>query len=153
MKQETESLNISELAEKYKLDRRMVVARLKKAGIEPVFKKASGTIYDVSPELDEVLSQTDEDLDELKKEKLRAEVELKQIQAAEKRGEFVAASEVRETVSKIFSGLFREFQRKNKKIASKLAKAKETSKVSEILQTEDSKIFERLRTNYTEFLV
>lgn len=152
MKQETESLNISELAERYNLDRRMVVKRLKAAKIKPVFANTTEKIFDITPELDELLSETDEDLDALKKEKLKAEVELKQIQAAEKRGEFVAASEVREVMSKIFSGLHREFQRKNKKIASRLAKAKETAKVSEILQTEDAKIFEKLRTNYTEFL-
>ena len=149
---ETETLNISELAKRFSLTRSTIVTRIEAAGIEPVFKKSREKIYEMGDALEAALTKKDPELERLKKRKLAAEAEGKEIQVAEKKGEMLSTSEVREAITQIFGNLFREFMRTHKRIGARLAKAKTAGQAVQILQEEDMKIFNRLRTNYAQFL-
>ncbi|MET0754300.1 MAG: hypothetical protein ABWZ66_13040 [Pyrinomonadaceae bacterium] len=74
------------------------------------------------------------------------------MKVAERKGELIPASEVKDAIQTIFSNLHREFMWMHKRIGARLAKAKTAQEETLILQTEDGKIFNRLRDNYTDFL-
>lgn len=151
-KKEQTLLNTSKLAYRFGLIRDTVRRRLEVAGVKPVKRDPKhGTLYD----LDEATPflETDEDISELKKRKLKAEAEEKEMKVQERKGDLLTAAEVKEVFQKIVSGLYREMKiAVPRRLAPTLAKAKNQKQVNKILKDDVQLVFDRFRDDFTEFL-
>lgn len=144
-------LNISDLEFRFDLNRNTIREKLRKAGIKPVDGHGRDKRYRLA-EVEPYLDNSDSDMDELKKRKLAAEAEERELKVQERKGELVPIAEVKNELQKIFTKMHREIAvTMPKRVASKLKKAKDAQTVTAVLTKEVSEIFERLRTDHKEF--
>lgn len=150
---EQQILSISQLAFRFELDRATVRKRLQKAEIKPHSEREKEKLYLLTPELEQVLAETNDGLDATKLRKLDAEADLKEIEVQKRRGELVSVADFIEAVQTIFGAMHKQCViKKPKQIAKKLLKAKDENQVVEILTGEYATIFDNLRSNHQEFL-
>src|SRR4051812_37453083 len=93
-----ERRNVSQLAFRFDLDRGTVRKSLQDAGIEPVSEKAKEKLYELTPELIEVLEQADKLLDEAKLRKETAVARQNEIKVAVLEGELAPVGEFTDMV-------------------------------------------------------
>ena len=149
-----ELLNISKLAFRFDLDRATVRSRLNGAGIEPVEEKAKEKLYLLDARLERALQPDEDDLlDAAKLRKTTAEADLKEIEVQKKNGELIPAADCVEAVTRLFNAMQKKcVVQTPKKLAKKLAKAKNETEIAMILTTEYEHIFQELRENHQKFL-
>lgn len=151
---ETKTLfNITELAAGFNLNRETVAKRLRLAGIEPAEKRPRETVYRMDPRLEEVLIAADADIEAERLRKISAEADLKEMAAAQLRGELAPVSEFQEIVQALFGGLHKEIAvRFPKKIAARAARTRTAAEASALLQQGLNEIFLAVRSDFSAFL-
>jgi hypothetical protein len=148
-----ERRNVSQLAFRFDLDRGTVRKRLQDAGIEPVSEKAKEKLYELTPELIEVLEQADKLLDEAKLRKETAVARQNEIKVAVLEGELAPVGEFTDMVQRLFGAMHKEIAiRFPKRVAARLQKAKSAADISAIMNRELNKIFTDLREDHSKFL-
>lgn len=153
MTEETLELSISKLAFRFELDRATVRKRLNKAGIKPNSEREKEKLYLLTPELEQILAETNDNLDATKLRKLDAEADLKEIEVQKRRGELVSVAEFTEAVQQIFGTLHKKLAvQLPKRISARLAKLATQNEIAEILSQEIGKEFSNLRNNHQQFL-
>lgn len=150
---EKQNFNISELAKGFRLDRATVKKRIEDAGIEPTSQRSKETCYRLTPELETALLAADDSIDAEKLRKLKAEADLKEMEAARQRGELVPADEFTEIVQQLFGALHKELAvRLPKRFGAKAKKAKTPAEVSAALAREVGQVFDSLRDDWPAYL-
>lgn len=148
-----EVVTIAELGRRYDLDRASVRKYLREAGIEPVSIKAKEKLFEITPQLDKVLDQTDTKLTEAKLRKENADARLKEIKLAEAEGELAPVGEFTEYVQALFGAMHKEMAvRMPQRLAPRLGKAKTASDAKKVLTVEVNHIFKVLRENHETYL-
>jgi len=147
-----EVLSITELHQRFSIDRSTVRDRLAKAGIEPLVRGVKKVQYELTPEVEELLA-VDPDLEAEKLRKMRAEADIKEAQARKLHDELVEKSEVQDYVGRLFGGVHKEIAiRFPRRFAARLAKAKTAKDVTKLLTTELDRVFTDVRNNHQRFL-
>jgi hypothetical protein len=141
-----ERLNISQLAERFNLNRETVRHRTNLAGITPFSKESKKVIYELTPRLQSVLSQTNQLLSDAKTRREMAVADREELKVSQLRGELAPIKEVVELTQAVFTALYREFaQRQPNRLAHRLAKAKTAALAAKTLKLDTDEIFRRLR--------
>jgi hypothetical protein len=145
-----EFLNISELARRLEKDRETVRNAILEADLEPRGKDKNSALYDFE-EVAALFEGGEEKAAKLRK--LRAEADLKELELAKQRGEFASKAEFIEIVQRLFSSLHKKIAvQQPAKLANKLFKADSPNEIARILSDDSKKIFNALRTDFTDFL-
>lgn len=149
---ETRNLqNISALAKIYDLDRVTIRERLSKAGIKPVVDGLRDKLFDVA-EVDPFLNQAD--LEEEKLRKLRAEANLKELQLAEKRGEYAPVAEFAQLTHEWVGWLYQQSVKKitSQKTLKAIQRTKSEAEARALLKKEVDAVFADFRSNRHKIL-
>lgn len=153
VKIEFEDISISEIAKRCKLDRATVKSRLDDLGYEPVLVEAKLTLYRFSEEVKFALLSAKDSISAAKLRDLRATYELKELKLAEARGELVERTEMTVLVQSIVGAIYQEYTvRQPKRIAMKLAKAKNLIEVKKVLKADSDRIMKMLKSNFAAFI-
>lgn len=149
-----ELLPISQIAERLRMHRQTVTARLDNLGYQPhESSTAKNQLYWFDDDVEFALKAAKDDLDAARIRDLRAAAELKELKLAEARGELVEIAAVMDRVQTLFTRLYKEStQFQPKRLAGRLAKAKTAAEVTRILKGDTDKIFAKLRENDEAFV-
>lgn len=153
-KVESELLPISEIAKRCGIHRSVAAARLDDLGYEQdESSNAKNKLYAFDDEMLFAIKAAKDSLSAAKLRDMRASAEIKELKLAEARGELVPMHEAIEIVQKVVSSIYQEFTvRQPKRIAPKLAKAKNVTAVKKVLKTDTDRIMKSLRENYERFV-
>lgn len=151
---EPELLSISEIARRCGINRATATARLEDLGYEAHESSTpKNKLYAFDDEMLFAIKAAKDSLSAAKIRSIRADSQLKELKLAEARGELVPMHEAIEIVQKIVSTIYQEFTvRQPKRIAPKLAKAKNAIAVKKVLKTDTDRIMKSLRENYERFV-
>lgn len=150
---EYEILSISKLAFRFNLDRATVKKRLVEANVQPVEESENEKLYELTEELQSILTFTTKPIDLAKLETVQTTNEIKKLELQKRKGELLTVVEVKDAVNGIFGGLQKEIvQNLPKKIAPKLKRAKTIAEITAILKQELDVPFGELASDYTKFL-
>lgn len=156
MKEDSEEpklLNLSQLEFRFNLNRATVRKRLQAAGIAPHTEREKEKLFLLTPELEEVLSESTEGMDAVRLRKETADAELKEIKVAEARGEMASVAEFTGVVQQIFGSLHKKLAvQLPKRLSLRLSKAATQNEIAQILAQEISKEFTELRNNHAQYL-
>jgi hypothetical protein len=148
---EKDEYNISELAKIYGFDRATVSKKLDDAGIKPHKGKVGNEKLYFLSEVEPVLAQ--ENLEEARLRKMRADAELSEIKALEKKGDFASVAEFTELTHQWVNVLFTKFDKKfPENVTAKVAKAKNKAEAIAVVRREVQAIFNEFRSNPKKFL-
>jgi hypothetical protein len=148
-------LNESEIAKKVKLHRQTVAARLDDLGYEPdpERSKVKLKVYWFDSEMEFAIKSAKDTVSAMKIRDLRATAELKEMKLAEQRGDLVSVAETIEIVQRIVGKMYQEFTiQQPKRIAAKLAKAKNAAAIKKVLKADTDGIMKNLRQNFERFI-
>lgn len=147
-------LSMAEIARRLKLDKATVRTRLDDLGYEPdESSTAKLKLFPFDDEMEFALKSAKDSLSAMKIRQLRAAAEKIEMQNAQARGELVAMHEVIEIVQKIIVKIHHEFTvQQPKRVAGKLAKAKNVAAVRKTLKTDTDRIMKSLRQNFETFV-
>jgi hypothetical protein len=148
-------LNESEIAKKVKLHRQTVAARLEDLGYEPdpERSKVKLKVYWFDSEMEFAIKSAKDTVSAMKIRDLRATAELKEMKLAEARGDLVSVAETIEIVQRIVGKMYQEFTiQQPKRIAAKLAKAKNAAAIKKVLKADTDAIMKNLRQNFERFI-
>lgn len=145
-----ELLSITEIGRRVKLHRKTAADRLDDLGYEPdPTSTANNKLYLFDDEMDKAIRSAKDSMSATRIRSLRADAQLKETKLAEIRRELVPMSEAIEDLQKIISWLYQEFTlRQPKRIAPKLAKAKNVTAVRLILKADTDRVMKGLRENF-----
>lgn len=147
---EQEHYSISRLAEYFELDRAVLRKRLDNARIKPVINEPKRKLYRLE-DAEQVL-QTDEQLDEIKLRKLRADASLQELKLQRENGEMVPRKEVEDYLQKLFTALYqRVCVRCPRELGTQLYKADSPAALTKDLQTNLETIFHEVRSDHRRF--
>ena len=153
---ESELLSIAEIAKRLQLHRQTVKSRLDDLGYEPEQVNPDGPdakLYRFDDEVHFAIKAAKSDLDAAKLRDARATYQLKELKLAEARRLMVPAHEVTEFSQKLGAAMYQELTvRQPKRIAAKLAKAKNVMAVKKIMKADTDRIFKSLRENFERFI-
>lgn len=155
VKTETEEklLNLSQLEFRFGINRATIRKRLSESGIEPHTEREKEKLFLLTDEIEEILTKSSDGLNAVKLRKETADAELKEIKVAEARGETASVAEFIGVTQQIFGSLHKKLAvQLPKRIAARLAKAKNQAEISQILTQEITKEFTDLRSNHKKFL-
>lgn len=150
-----EWLSTSEMAKRLKLHRQTVASRLEDLGYEPNEERSSAKnkVYWFDDEMEFAVKAAKDSLTAAKIRDLRVKTEINELKLAEARRELVPMHEVIELVQQIGVAIYQEFTvRQPKRIAPKLAKAKNVATVKKIIKVDTEGVMKRLRGNFEEFI-
>ena len=150
-----EWLSESEIAKQTKLHRQTVAARLEDLGYEPDEERSNPKkkVYWFDDEMEFALKAAKDTVSAMKIREMRARAERIEMQNAQTRGELVVMSDAIDDMQKIISWLYQEYTvRQQKRIAAKLAKAKNVTAIRKILKTDTDTIMKNLRQNFEKFI-
>lgn len=150
----SELISISEIARRCGIDRATATARLDDLGYEQDESSTpKNKLFAFDDEMLFAIKAAKDSLSAAKLRDMRASAEIKELKLAEARGELVPMYEAIEIVQKIVSSIYQEFTvRQPKRIAPKLAKAKNVTAVKKVLKTDTDRIMKSLRENYERFV-
>lgn len=153
-KEPTPLLSISEIAKRMKLDRATVRSRLDDLGYEPdPSSTAKNQLYPFDGEMEFAIKSAKDEAAAAKIRGLRADAQLKELKLARERGEVVPMNEAVELVQRIVGTLYQEFAvRQPRRIAPKLAAAKNVTAVKKLLKSDTDRIMKTLRANFEQFI-
>lgn len=143
--------SISELADLTTLDRATVRKRLK--DIEPQGGVKNAKTYSLEVALPALIAGGSAEMDEAKLRKTRAEAELREMELAVERGEYLPVREVRDYAVRLFKGMHgRLAVQLPRRVAASLYKADSAELIAEILEREVGRDFNDLRRDHTSLL-
>lgn len=147
-------LSISEIARRCGINRATAAARLDDLGYEPDESSTpKNKLFVFDDEMLFAIKAAKDSLSAAKIRDIRASSQLKELKLAEARGELVPMHEATEMVQKVVSSIYQEFTiRQPKRIAPKLAKAKNVTAVKKVLKTDTDRIMKTLRENFERFI-
>lgn len=151
-----EWLSEQEIAKRVGIHRQTLAARLEDLGYEPEAERSNAKLkvhwfteamrFEVKAARDEMAA--------VKIRGLRADTQAKELKLAIQLREYVAESEMVELMQQIVGHLYQENTiRQPKRIAAKLAKAKNVTEVKKILKADQDRIMKDLRANFERYLV
>ncbi len=151
---EPDLLSISEIARRCGINRATAAARLDDLGYEPHESSTpKNKLFAFDDEMLFAIKAAKDSLSAAKIRDIRASSQLKELKLAEARGELVPMHEAIDIVQKIVSAIYQECTvRQPKRIAPKLAKAKNVAAVKKILKTDTDRIMKTLRENFERFI-
>lgn len=151
---EPELISLAEVARRCGLHKQTVAARLEDLGYEPdPSSTAKLKLFPFDEEMRFAVKAAKDSLAAAKIHGTRLDNEIKAMKLAEARGELVPMHEATELVQKIVSTMYIEFTvRQPKRIAPKLAKAKNVTAVKKVLKTDTDRIMKTLRENFERFI-
>lgn len=150
-----EWLSESEIAKRLKLHRQTVAARLDDLGYEPDEERSTAKlkVHWFDDEMEFALKAAKDTVSAMKIREMRARAEKIEMQNAQTRGELVVMADAIDDMQKIISWLYQEYTvRQQKRIAAKLAKAKNVTAVRKILKSDTDTIMKNLRQNFEKFV-
>jgi hypothetical protein len=152
--QTTELLSISEIARRCGIHRQTCESRLDDLGYEPdESSTAKLKLFPFDNEMLFAIKAAKDSLSAAKIREVRASSQLKELKLAEARGELVPIHEAIEIVQKIVGSIYQEFTiRQPKRIAPRLAKAKNVTAVKKVLKADTDRIMKGLRENFERFI-
>lgn len=147
-------LSISEIAKRCKIDRATCRSRLDDLGYEPDASSTSkNQLYPFDDEMALAIRSAKDTFSAVRIRDVRAAAQIKEIKLAEAQGLLVSVAETVEIVQRIVGTLYQEHTvRQPKRIAAKLAKAKNVASVKKILKTDTDRIMKSLRENFERFI-
>lgn len=149
-----EMLSISKIAMRCGLDRATCRKRLDENRYEPVEIKAKEKIYLFDKDMEEVLTEVQNKLTDVKIRKETAAAQLAEIKVREQSGELIAVSEVEDYLHRLFKSLYQEaVVRAPKRLAVSVKKAKTTAEAAEILTTAFGAIFNTVREDHGQLMI
>ena len=152
MSEKKQKYSITALSRLLKIDRGTVRERLVSLEVEPVSsQKGKETLYELTEADLKLLGNDEHEAEKLRKTK--AEADLKELELANKRGEFASVKEFTEIVQKIFGKLHKKLAvNLPNRLANQLHNANSSSEVTDILRNEIGKEFESLRSDWKGYL-
>lgn len=151
-----EWLTESEIAKRVGIHRQTLATRLEDLGYEPDTERSnakSKVHFFTDAMMFEVKAARDE-MSAMKIRDMRASAHLKELKLARERGTVVEVAEMVEMVQSVVANLYQEHTvRQPKRIAAKLAKAKNVTEVKKILKVDEDRIMKELRGNFERYLV
>jgi hypothetical protein len=150
-----EWLSESEIAKRCKLHRQTVAARLEDLGYEPdpERSKPKSKVHWFDDEMEFALKSAKDTVSAMKIRDLRATAQIKEMKLAEARGDLVPVSETIEIVQRIVGKIYQELTvQQPKRIAAKLAKAKNAATIRKVLKTDTDRIMKDLRQNFERYI-
>jgi hypothetical protein len=149
-----ELLSISAIAKQLKLDRATVKNRLDDLGYKPdESSTAKNQLYLFTEDMVFEIKAAKDSLSAAKIRQTRAQAEKIEMQNAEARRELVPMHEAIGGIQKIIAAIYQEFKvQQPKRIAQKLAKAKNATEVKKILTTDASRIMKGIGDHLDRFL-
>ncbi len=149
-----ELLSISEISKRVKIHRQTVTSRLDDLGYKPHESSTPKLqLYEFDSEMEFALKAAKDTVSAMKIRDLRATAQLKEMKLAEARGELVSMQETIEIVQRIVGKIYQEMiVSQPKRIAPKLAKAKNVAAVRKILKSDTDQIMKSLRQNFERFI-
>lgn len=147
-------LSISEIAKRCGINRATCAARLEDLGYEPdPTSQAKLQLYFFDDEMQFAIKSARDSLAAAKIRGLRAKTQLDELKLAEARRELVPFHEAVELAQQVVSSMYQELTvRQPKRVAGKLAQAKNAMAVKKILKTDNSRIFKGLRESIERFI-
>lgn len=150
-----EWLNETQIGKKLGLHRQTVKSRLEDLGYEPDEERSTSKlkIYWFDDEMEFAVKAAKDSLTAAKIRDTRATYQLKELKLERERGELVQMSEAIDDLHKVVTWLHQEFTvRQTKRIATKLAKAKNVVAVRKIMKTDVDMIMKNLRQNFEKLI-
>lgn len=149
-----ELLPIKQIAERLRMHRQTVAARLEDLGYQPhESSTAKNQLYWFDEEMEFAIKAAKDEASAVRIRGLRAKAELDELKLARERGELVPMHEVVELVQNIGTTLYQEYTvRMPKRIGVKLAKAKNIAQVKAELKRDSDRTMKLLRDNFEEFI-
>lgn len=143
-------ITITEIARRVKLNPNTVRSRLEDLGYQPdPSSKANATLFPFDDEMEFAIKSAKDSVSATRLRDMRAAAQLKEIKISEALGELVPMSEAIDDLQKVIAWLYQEFRvRQPKRIAPKLAKAKNVTTVKQVLKADTEKIYKGLRQNF-----
>jgi hypothetical protein len=147
-------LPITQIAERLRMHRQTVAARLDNLGYQPhETSTAKNQLYWFDSDVEFAIKAAKDEIDAARIRVLRADAETKELKLAQARGEVVDIADVMDRVQAIFTRLYKEStQMQPKRLGSRLAKAKTVAEVTRILKADTDKVFAKLRENDAAFV-
>lgn len=151
---EPELISLAEVARRCGIHKQTCAARLEDLGYEPdASSTAKLKLFPFDDEMMFAVKAAKDSLTAAKLRQTRAQAEKIEMQNAEARGELVPMHEATEMVQKVVYAIYQEFTiRQPKRVAAKLAKAKNVTAVKKILKTDTDRIMKTLRENFERFI-
>ena len=149
-----ELLSISEIARRCGINRATAASRLDDLGYEAdISSTAKNQLFPFDDEMEFAIKAAKDSLSAAKIRDVRATYQLKELKLAEARGELVEMTEMIELVQKLVGNIYQEYSvRQPKRIAAKLAKAKNVMAVRKILKGDTDRVMKLLRDNFADFV-
>jgi hypothetical protein len=149
-----ELISLAEVARRCGIHVQTCKARLEDLGYEPdPTSTAKLKLFPFDDEMMFAVKAAKGSLTAAKIHGTRLDNEIKGIKLAEARGELVPMHEAIEMVQDIVAKLYQEFTvRQPKRIAPRLAKAKNVTAVKKVLKTDTDRIMKNLRENFERFI-
>lgn len=153
-KPQFELLSISEIARRCGINRATAAARLDDLGYEADESSTpKNKLFAFDDEMLFAIKAAKDSLSAAKIRDIRASSQLKELKLAEARGELVPMHEAIDAMQKVVVTIYQEFTvRQPKRIAPKLAKAKNVTVVRKLLKTDTDRIMKTLRENFERFI-
>lgn len=144
-------LTVSALARGFDLDRATVMERLLRAGVKPVSERANEKLYNIE-DVEKILSQDELDLEKLRK--IKAEADLKELQLAEKRGEYAPVAEFAQLTHDWIGWLYQQSVKKitSQKLLKAIQRTKSEAEARALLKKEVDAVFADFRSNRHKIL-
>lgn len=149
-----ELLSISAIAKRLKIHRATCSSRLEDLGFEAdPSSTRKNQLFWFDEEMEFAIKSAKDTVSAMKIRDLRATAQIKELKLAEARAELVPMVEVTEMVQRIVGTIYQEFTiRQPKRIAAKLAKAKNVTAIKKVLKTDTDRIMKSLRENFERFI-
>lgn len=153
-KAKPELLSISEIARRCGINRATAASRLDDLRYLPDESSTpKNKLFAFDDEMLFAIKAAKDSLSAAKLRDMRASASLKELKLAEAQAELVPMHEAIEMVQKLVSSIYQEFTvRQPKRIAPKLAKAKNVTAVRKVLKTDTDRIMKTLRENFERFI-
>jgi hypothetical protein len=152
--EQVELVPISEIARRCKIDRATCASRLDDLGyIADESSTAKRQLYPFDSEMELAIKSAKDTMSAVRIRDMRASAQIKEMKLAEQLGELVPMHDAVEMVRSIVFSIYQEFTvRQPKRIAPKLAKAKNVVAVRKVLKADTDRIMKNLRENFERFI-
>lgn len=150
MSSENDVLSISKLAQMFGLDRATMAKRLQ--GLEPVSESNAGKLFRLGDVVRKLTEQRPAETEDAKNRKTQADAELAELKLAERRGEVVPISIVRDELHTIIKGIYQRcVVTFPQSVADKIV-GLSAGEAQKILRDEIAIIFDELRSSHQAYI-
>lgn len=147
-----EDLSIARIAIKCNLDKATTRQRLEKYGYSPVSEAVNLKLYRFDAEMESRLTETSDELGQVRIRKETAAARKIELQVAEAEGELASVAEFTDIVQRLFGGTYKETIRMIKRWAPRLVKMKTPAEAEKFMMTEYQKFANSLRSDFQKFI-